>query len=169
MLIYNYMNNNFTIKNTRDQKKKMDKKSSKLKKEKVGDGNIYDRQLFTNSYKQYEDITENRIKQSKNPKKTRVIPKYYNINKFFNDRQDKIKEQSALNHASNEHFSEDSVFSDNQSMSTTSMGSGGSLDMTNLNQFIDKGNRLVDNRKHERKFVKKVPDNNNFMHQFDEI
>ena len=157
----NYLNN-------RDNKKDLDKQNDDLENKSVSSnesGNIYKRDMFTKASKEFNNIAKNRYNKSKNPKKTGVIPKYYNLPKDPKGRKEMNYELFGNN--------SDSEFSDPNcsdcSSSSMRSASNGSIDMSNMNHFLDRSNKMMDNRKHERKFVKKINDNNNFTRQFDDL
>jgi hypothetical protein len=135
--------------NNRSNKEMLEKNNEELIDSKTDCSNIYDRNYVNTSYKKYSNLAEKRFDDSKNFKNTGVVPKYSNI-------QDDHK--IMMNYES---FGSE--------LDSGSECSNGSMDMSNLNHFLDKSRVLVDNRKHERKFVRKQQDNNNYLSQFDSI
>jgi predicted ester cyclase len=95
-----------------------------------------------------------KFKQAKNPAKTGVIPPFFNMKTPLKS------------------LDSDSEFSDSASDSASSDSSDGSnfsVDITDPMCFMNRCENLVDNRFHERKFVKKSKDKNNFLTQFDDL
>ena len=126
--------------NIRIEKQNLEKRKKQLKINKGDANNVYNRSFFTDANNTYKENITKRSKLSKNAKKTNVIPKMYNS---FNQ--------------------SDSEFSDTKSVQGSNCSSDNSED------FIGKMDKMMDNRKHERKFVKKTADNNNFTRQFDQM
>ena len=154
----NYINN-------RKEKEDIEATSAdlKLENEDVDANNIYNRQIFTKAEKVYNSKGTERFNKSKNPKKTGVIPKYYNI-KPTDSKKEKDYELF------NGNVSSDSEFSDDEfSMSSCNSNNSGGSCGNDMTRILDRTDKLLDNRKHERKFVKKVKDSNNYLRQFDQL
>jgi hypothetical protein len=131
------------------------KKNNSRRKQAAPNGaNIY----MSNSTKKISNLAgklaEDRYKKSKSPNQTGIIPQMYNRRKKNN----KIE--------MNEHFSDmsDSEFTEmSDDMSKQEQGSVGGP-----NCLVSDCSKIVDNRKHEREFVKNTSnDKNNFLQQFD--
>ena len=129
--------------------KKSDKKK-RIKKKHRNEKDIYNSNNKMRVKDISEDLSKKRFKQSRNTKKTGVIPKYYN------------SIQST--------YSSDSEYSDDDSCySLTDKEGCNSVDFSDPTFFVDKQNSIVDNRKYERKLVNKVKDTDNFTTQFDAL
>jgi len=118
--------------------------------------NIYNRGYFSKSKKKYQAMADKINKDSKHPSKTGVIPTLYNL------RQANPDAKQPMNYELFKGISSDSCNSKDSCASIT-------INMNDPLCFIKKADNLIDNRKHERRFVKKVPDNNNFLSQFEQM
>jgi hypothetical protein len=130
-----------------------DKKANDIK-------SIYNSQKNPSVNKEYRDRARVRFHDSINPERSGVIPKQYN-------RKVVLKKKM---HQNLETFtsSSDSDFSDNfYSDDENSQSDVSSMNMVNPGLFLDKCDKFIDNRKHERKFVEKTNDDNNFLKQFE--
>ena len=138
--------------NNRSDKEQIERNNDELIDSKSDCSNIYDRNYVNRSYKKYDDFAKKKFDDSKNFNMTGVVPKHSNIidnNKIM------------MNY--------DQDFNIGAELGNCSDCSEGSIDMSNLNHFLDKSKGLIDNRKHERRFVQKEKDNNNFLSQFDSL
>jgi len=111
------------------------------------ENNIYDSSNVHRVRNISENMARDRMERSKNPEKTHIIPKYYNQIK-------KQKQQTV------ETFDSDSHFSDDECSSCSS---------NSPTDLVNKASRIVDNRMHERKFVEKHIDDDNYASQFDSL
>ena len=148
--------------NSRKDKKKLDKQQELLNNDSNDDKNIYSRSMFTKANKKYYKLADDRYALSQNPDETGVIPKYYNLKKSRKNNK-KEKNYELFN------GDEDSNFSDDVNSQSTCCSSSRSVDMSDPTFFMNKEKKILDNRKHERKFVKKTRDNNNYSRQFDSL
>ena len=108
--------------------------------------------MFTKASKEFNNIAKNRYNKSKNPKKTGVIPKYYNLPKDPKGRKEMNYELFGNN--SDSEFSDPNC-SDCSSASMRS-ASNGSIDMNNMNHynqlyffarlFYSKDNHMLSNK-----------------------
>jgi hypothetical protein len=117
--------------------------------------NIYDNNIANDINVSIAKKAKKRTSDSMSPERTGIIPKGINAtnSKYNNDQLDNV-----------------SVFSDDISLNACSKDNESVVSSGNINKpgfFIDKCERFMDNRKHERRFVKKVPDNDNYLSQFD--
>jgi hypothetical protein len=151
--IGNYMN-------SRQSKQQLDKQKHKLSTERTNGNNIFDNSFTNNVYKETKRLAKERYEKSKNPVKTGVIPRNFNNSKGKNK-----KRIEGFSSGSDSDFSDDGSMCSGQQ----SQYSSNSVDGSDPSHFINKGSKMLDNRIHERKFVTKVGDNNNFLSQFDSL
>ena len=146
--IGNYMN-------SRKPKQLLDKQKNRLSAERTNGKNIFDNNFTNSVYRETKRLAKERYEKSKQPMKTGVIPRNFNNMK----RKKRVEGFSS---------GSDSDFSDDESMCSgqQSQYSSNSVDGSDPSHFINKGSKMLDNRMHERKFVSKVRDNNNFLSQF---
>ena len=149
--------------NSRQDKKNLDTDNNEILDDNSDNCDMYSRNMFTKANKKYKELSDKKFNESKSPKQTGVIPKYYNISDIENKKHEMNYELFTEN--------ADSQFSDEEfdRSDRSSCYSNNSIDMDNPTFFLDKSNKVIDNRKHERKFVKKVKDENNFLRQFDDL
>jgi hypothetical protein len=129
---------------------------SVLKKKSVS--SIYNEQKNKSVNKEIRKRAKVRFKESLEPEKTGVYPKRFKTAAV-------LDAQSNFETFSN--CSSDSVYSDEDIASSSQDSNYSSLNMASPGKILDKSENLIDNRKHERKFVQKVGESNNFLHQFD--
>jgi len=143
--------------NTRNDKTNLDKQYNDIQMNNDMNDNMYNRNQFRTDTKEYENLAKSKNELSKNPSKTGVIPRGYNYNKNTNKNNEIERFANDV----------DSVFSDeDRSIDSKSCPS---IDMSDPTYFLNKSQKIIDNRKHERQFVKKINDNNNFTRQFDSL
>jgi len=136
--------------NNRDNKKELDTNQSNIKvqpKIPRNEQNIYDSQYSDGASDYRKNKATKRFRDSKSPKPS-VIPKFYN-NVVDVNKNKKNNDSEFSDEYDDQSFSNEDVCSD----------SG----------IIDKCDRLVDNRKHERKIVEKFKDSDNYLNQFNEL
>jgi len=113
-----------------------------------------------------QKLAAKRYKQMKYPSRTNVIPPEYNRQtrspKLSMNKENRI--ESFSNSDSDSDFSDDLLSSDGSNESNNN-----SVDITNPTCFMNKCQQMMDNRHHERKFVDKTQDDNNFLSQFDDM
>jgi hypothetical protein len=141
--------------NSRELKTKLEQNINNNKIDTNSNSNIYDRGFFTNSKKTYSNLADNINKESRNTNKTGVVPTLYNLRQANKD----VKQP--MNYELFKGVSSESDCNSKDSCASTKMN------MYDPLCFIKKADNLIDNRKHERKFVPKVRDNNNFLTQFE--
>jgi hypothetical protein len=134
-------------------------KRKKIIDPKPNGNNIFNDNSYDKSNKLMESLSRDRFSKSKSPEKTGIIPSFYN-------RMDTRKKKLEIS----ENYGSDSEFSDDD-MSMSDQGSidSASMDINDPTLLMKRADRVVDNRKHERKFVKKMKDNNNFLGQFEDM
>ena len=147
----NYLNN-------RKDKETLENNKTSLKREK-DTGDIYSREFFTKANKIYDDKQRKKLEDSKHPKSTGVIPKYYN---FTSGIKDNINQRS-MNY---ELFTGSSNDSENDDMQSSC---GSSVQSNDPNFFLNAGNKISNNRRFENKITGKQSNNNGFLRQFDEM
>jgi hypothetical protein len=171
--------------NSRNDKKTLDNKSKVMKvpSGKLNSANTIGKNIFDNNAvlkvnKDLQKLGKKKYMDANNYKKTGVIPRNYNymkiakkkinINNEQNDSNDNT-ENFENNYDSDSRFTDET--SDDISINThkTSNASIGNMNNFDPSYFIDKADMLIDNRKHERKFVEKTVDRNNYLSQFDEL
>ena len=91
---------------------------------------------------------EKKTHMSRNPNKTGIIPKQYNRKR---------------NHSNSD---SDSEFSDYEDFNNNNKINSDSDDGNNNNLLFNKSKKIIDNRKHERAFVEKTKDDDNYLEQF---
>lgn len=128
--------------------------------------NIYNNNRYNSVEKEINQKANKRFNDSKNSKYTGVIPKQYNKMSSI-DLHKKEQNYELFSNSSDSEFSDEEQTKCSSNLSQTEKSE--SIDATNPGIFIDKCNKFLDNRKHERKFVKKVNDDNNFLNQFEEL
>ena len=138
------------------------KRTNKVKKSKRNEGDIYNSNNSDRVRKISQNLSKEKFRQSKNTNKYKVVPKYYNRSR---------KTQIKNNNDNEEMFSDsDSDYSDNKSCYTMdTMKENKSIDFSDPTFFIKQQDNMIDNRKYERKTVKKTKDQNNFLSQFDDL
>jgi hypothetical protein len=137
-----------TLMSPRDTKNKLDNNIPICKNNHL---NIYDRVQTNRVKKDYNKLAQKRFRQSLNPSKTGVIPK-------------NMMDREKHSHKKHMHNSDDSEFSDSDFSVSEKSCSHDNTATSGL--FLDRCNNCVDNNFHERQFVKKQKDNNNYASQF---
>ena len=143
------LNNNFNHNNFNKFKKKLIKNPAM-----IGD-DIYNSTQIKDVKHTTDMLAAKRLRASKHPGKTGIIPEFYN--RRYSSPAILINEGVETFESDNSSFN--SINSDNSNVS--------SINLDNPTCFIDKCDQIIDNRFHERKFVKKSRDNNNFLAQFE--
>jgi hypothetical protein len=151
--------------NGRQEKMELEKKVPLKRKPE----NIYNNGKNKLIKKKWQEKATNRTKASLNPKKTGIIPKQYNNMKALK-KKNQYRKLNTFSSASS-----DSVFSDDYEeemgccpeAEMSDQSNVSSLNMHNPLLMVDKCQKFIDNRKHERKFVQKTQDDNNFLEQFE--
>jgi hypothetical protein len=140
--------------NGRNDKHELEKNKSSLKKE-ADDGDIYSREYFTKSNKDFNSLLEKRTVDSRDPDHTGVIPKYYNFKESMKD----VK-QKPMNYE---------FFTGGESECGNSCGSSSSAQSGDPNYFIKSGDKLSNNRRFENKINGGTKRKNEFLNQFDDM
>ena len=135
--------------------------------------NIFNNNVLSSNDKYIHKRAAAKMKLSRNHEKTGVIPKQFNKRRLF---KNKKKLNFELFGNTRNTVDSDSVFSDDNTYdascdmrSCSSNASRVSGQNFNRNMFVDKCDKFLDNRNHERKFVQKVQDDNNFLSQFEPL
>ena len=151
-----------SILNSNEDDKNTKKRSNKVKKSRRNEDDIYNSNNSDRVRRVSQNLSSEKFRQSKNTDKYKVVPKYYNRSK-----KTQIKNKSN----NTERFSDsDSDYSDNESCYTMdTMKDNKSIDFSDPTFFIKQQDNIIDNRKYERKAVKKTKDRNNFLSQFDDL
>jgi len=129
--------------NMDDKIKKFVKKNNKVRK------NIYDNNLNNTIRNEFHKRAKERFEASKNPQKTKIIPHI------------RVAKKKTKVELSDSDFSDENSKIEKRNMSEHSE--------TPSTFFIDKSEKFIDNRKHEREFVKKTRDNDNYLNQFEPL
>lgn len=154
----------FSSSNDGDSNNNNHDREEKIHRSERNERDIYN----SHGYRRVKDISERLSKEkfddSMDPDRTGVIPKYYNSRK-----------RSKRGSSNMERFGSDSDISDSEYSDEGScytmdtMRGAKSVDFNDPAFFLNQQDRVMDNRKHERRVVKKKRDNNNFLSQFDSL
>jgi hypothetical protein len=146
--------------NNRNDKKELDRQYNDINIKNDSNNDVYNRNNFSVATREYEDLAKSKNALSKQYEKTGVIPRNSNLVSAS-----KHKKKKGIERFNGSNLDSDSQFTDeNDNMS---MNSCSSACDTNPGSFLKKSEKMMDNRKHERQFVKKVTDDNNYERQFD--
>jgi len=118
--------------------------------------NIYDNVQNGHVRRDLQKRSKKRFRDSLEPEKTGIIHKQFNKRNVINKKKIRL---DSLNDSDS-----DSVFSDDNTDVCSRQSNCSNASSTGL--FIDKCEKFMDNRKHERNFVAKTHDDNNFLEQF---
>ena len=128
------------------------------KKEKEEEYHVYTSNRFHKGIDKIKDKAKKRYEMSRDPVKTGIINKQ--VRHHGSNRKSILKKENFDN------IPDDSEFSDNSSLQTPA-----SVDSVsnNPNLLINQSGKLIDNRFHERQFVKKNGVNDSFLSQYDDM
>ena len=121
-----------------------------------------------------QKLAAKRYKQMKYPSTTHVIPPEYNMQnpksaKLSLNRENRLEtfNDSSIDSNSDSDFSDDLLSNSTNNNSYDSDNK--SIDLKDPMCFMNRCEKMMDNRNHERKFVDKTNDDNNFLSQFDDL
>jgi hypothetical protein len=154
----NYINN-------RKSKTQLDDDVAKLNVDKKIGRNIFDGRNVSRVDNEITKMAKKKYRDGKNTKKTGVVSKGYNSVESFDgslNSDSVFTEDDDNNNNNNNNNNCDTC--DRSIQSSNSIGNMSNFDPS---YFLNKTDKMMDNRIHESKFTKKIRDNNNFLSQFE--